>query len=147
MKKIIAASFASALCFLSLASTQLPAFAEEAPTDETTTETLEAPASTDSTAIAKPDLIIRKIKEDGNKAKVLIRNIGTAPSTPSKLRVYQVVGAGFKPSGGAVVPAIPAGGSTVVQTGGAAPSPSLYFVDAANTVSELNEANNLSFVP
>ncbi len=78
MKKIIAASFASALCLLSLASTQLPSFAEEVPADETTTETLEAPASIDVITDKAPDLIIQRVKENGNTAKVLIR--GYIPS-------------------------------------------------------------------
>lgn len=145
MKKVFAASIGSALCLLSLVSGQLPSFAEELPTTETQTETLETPAVDNTLTAPAPDLIIKRVKEKGNRAKVLIRNVGSKASKPCILRVYG--GAALNVTGGAKIPAIPAGGSRVVNVSGAAQSPSLYFVDATNLVAELNEANNVNLVP
>ncbi len=145
MKKVFALSFASAMCFLSLASAQLPSFAEEAPTTETKTETLETPASNTILTSKAPDLVIKRVKEKGNRARVLIKNVGSKASKPCVLRVYG--GLAFNITGGSKIPAIPVGGSQVINVGGAAQSPSLYFIDATNAVAELNESNNVSFVP
>ena len=142
MKKMIAASFASALCFLSLASLQLPSLAQETQAPEIQ----ETPTSTDITASA-PDLTIEEINEAGNNAQVVIRNIGSANSQPCRLIVYRRNGANWGMSGVQAVPSIQPGTNEVVNISGVAASPTLYFVDALNTVSESNENNNFGFVP
>lgn len=159
MKKIIAASFASALCFLSLASLQLPSLAQETQAPETqetqapetqetpASETQETSTSTDILTAPAPDLTIQKINEAGNNAQVVIRNIGSANSQPCRLIVYRRNGANWSLSGVQAVPSIQPGTNEAVNISGVAASPTLYFVDALNTVSELNENNNFGFVP
>ncbi len=99
------------------------------------------------TAPKAPDLVIKRVSEKGNKATILIKNIGSEVSKPCVLMVYG--GIAFNVTSPSIkIPAIPVGGSQVVNViAGAAPSPSLYFVDATNTVSELVESNNVALVP
>ncbi len=94
-----------------------------------------------------PDLVIKRVSEKGNKATVLIKNIGSEASKPCVLIVYG--GIAFNVTSPSIkIPPIPVSGSQVINVvAGAAPSPSLYFVDATNTVSELVESNNVALVP
>lgn len=94
-----------------------------------------------------PDIVIKRVSEKGNKATVFIKNIGSKASKPCVLMVYG--GIAFNVTSPSIkIPAIPVSGSQVVNVvAGAAPSPSLYFVDATNTVSELVESNNVALVP
>ena len=92
-----------------------------------------------------PDLIIKRVKETGNRAKIVIKNQGSKASTPCVLSVYG--GVDFDKIRSRKIPAIPVGGSKTVIVRGAAKSPSLYFIDANNSVSELVESNNIAFVP
>mgnify|MGYP001795155199 CR=1 FL=1 len=92
-----------------------------------------------------PDLIIKRVKETGNRAKIVIKNQGSKASTPCVLSVYG--GVDFNKIRSRKIPAIPVGGSKTVIVRGAAKSHSLYFIDANNSVSELVESNNIAFVP
>ena len=92
-----------------------------------------------------PDLIIQRVKETGNRARIVIKNQGSKASTPCVLSVYG--GSSFDKIRSRKIPAIPVGGTRTVIVRGAAKSPSLYFIDANNSVSELVESNNIAFVP
>ncbi|MEL6461411.1 MAG: CARDB domain-containing protein [Cyanobacteria bacterium J06636_27] len=92
-----------------------------------------------------PDLIIQRVKETGNRARIVIKNQGSKASTPCVLSVYG--GTSFDKIRSRKIPAIPVGGTRTVIVRGAAKSPSLYFIDANNSVAELVESNNVAFVP
>ncbi|MEO0932661.1 MAG: hypothetical protein AAFY21_02525, partial [Cyanobacteria bacterium J06641_2] len=70
---------------------------------------------------------------------------GSKASTPCVLSVYG--GTSFDKIRSRKIPAIPVGGTRTVIVRGAAKSPSLYFIDANNSVAELVESNNVAFVP
>ena len=92
-----------------------------------------------------PDLIIQRVRETGNRARIVIKNQGSKASTPCVLSVY--AGVDFNKIRSRKIPAIPVGGTKTVTVRGAAKSPSLYFIDANNSVAELVESNNIAFVP
>jgi hypothetical protein len=94
-----------------------------------------------------PDLIVEKIKEDDDDIKVKIKNIGTAESSPSQLRVVVTFGRAFR-TFNADIPGLRPGEDRTIKVktmdfrADRKGTRILAIADVTNVMNELNEQNN-----
>lgn len=100
-------------------------------------------------AIARPDLKITEIAENGTHAWVKVQNAGTANAGACSLRVWHLSNGTWFISTTKGVNALAPGASVwvLLQANGIAASFNYYMIDATNVVSESKESNNGIYIP